>query len=284
MERRELGRTGHELSVVGFGGIVVMNETPESSAQLVTRAVDRGINYFDVAPSYGNAEERLGPALEPYRDQVFLACKTGQRDREGAAQELKRSLELLRTDHFDLYQFHGVTRLEEVDQIFAPGGAMEIFQQAKDEGVIELIGFSAHSEEAAIAMMERFDFDSILFPFNWVCWYQGGFGPRTLEVAQEKGVGVLALKALAKRRWRENEERTWPKCWYAPVDNPEEAALGLRFTLSRPITAAVSPSHAELLWWACDAAENLQPLSDQEEKEVARRSEGLEPIFPQSHD
>ena len=189
-------------------------------------------------------------------------------------------MELLRTDHFDLYQFHGVTTLEDVDRIFAPGGAMELFQEARDMGVVRYIGFSAHSEEAALAMMDRFDFDTILFPFNWVCWHQGGFGPTTLQRAQEKGMGLLALKALAKRRWEENEERTWSKCWYAPVDTPEEAALGLRFTLSRPITAAVSPGHVELLWWACNAADNLTPLSAEEEEELARRSEGLKPIFP----
>ena len=280
MQKRELGKTGELLSIVGFGGIVVMNETPESARSLVKQAIERGVNYFDVAPSYGNAEERLGPALEPYRDSVFLACKTAKRDREGAAAELKRSLELLHTDHFDLYQLHGVTNLEEVDQIMAPGGAMETVLQARHQGVTKYIGFSAHSEEAALALMDRFDFDSILFPFNWVCWHQSNFGPQVTRKAEEKGVAMLALKALAKRRWRDGEERTWPKCWYAPADDPEEAALALRFTLSRPITAAVSPSHAELLWWACDAADSFSPLSAEEEEELARRSEGLEPIFP----
>ena len=114
LPRRSLGKTGVRLSVVGFGGIVVMNETPESASQLVARAIERDINYFDVAPSYGNAEERLGPALEPYRKNVFLACKTQQRTRAGAEAELKRSLERLRTDHFDLYQFHAVTGMSDV--------------------------------------------------------------------------------------------------------------------------------------------------------------------------
>jgi len=284
MEKRVLGETGEMLSVVGFGGIVVSDETPESAKQLVAQAINRGINYFDVAPTYGNAEERLGPALEPYRDSVFLACKTTKRDREGAATELKRSLELLRTDHFDLYQFHGLRDLAEVEQIMGPGGALETFLQARDQGICKYIGFSAHSEEAALAMMDRFDFDSILFPFNWVCWHQGGFGPKVLDKAQQKGVGLLALKALAKRRWKEEEDRTWSKCWYAPVDSPQEAEMALRFTLSRPITAAVSPSHAELLWWACDAADDLRPLTADEEAEVKRRSEGLQPIFPQDYD
>jgi hypothetical protein len=94
-------------------------------------------------------------------------------------------------------------------------------------------------------------------------------------------MGALALKTLAKRRLKEDEQKKWPKCWYAPVETPEEAALALRFTLSRPITALTSPSHAELLWWACDAADRLRPLSQEEEAQVARLSEGLEPIFPQ---
>jgi aryl-alcohol dehydrogenase-like predicted oxidoreductase len=278
MEKRRLGKTGESLSMVGFGGVVVMNEEPSFARRVVAQAIERGINYFDVAPTYGNAEERLGPALEPYRKNVFLACKTEKRTAEEALESLHRSLDLLRTDHFDLYQLHAVTTMEEV---FGPGGALEAFVEARQRGLVRYLGFSAHSEEAALALMDRFEFDTILFPFNWVCWHQGNFGPGVLDRAQEKGLGILALKALAKRRWKEDEERQWPKCWYAPVDTREEAALALRFTLSKPVTAAVSPSHAELMWWACDAAEEFKPLSDKEAAQLAKRSEGLDPIFPE---
>lgn len=279
MEKRLLGKTGEALSLVGFGGIVVKDEEPSSASRLVAQAVDRGINYFDVSPRYGNAEERLGPALEPYRHSVFLACKTRQRTKEEAATELRQSLQRLRTDHFDLYQLHAVTTLEEVDQILGDGGAIEAFVEAREQGLIRYLGFSAHSEEAALALLDRFQFDSILFPFNWVCWHQGHFGPQVLEKAQKKGVGVLALKALGKRKWKENEEQQWPKCWYAPVDSPNEASLALRFTLSKPITAAVCPGHAELLWWACDAAEKFKPLSTEEATQLAKQSKGLDPFF-----
>nr|MBC8191083.1 aldo/keto reductase [FCB group bacterium] len=120
MEKRKLGKTDEYLSIVGFGGIVLTDEEPENAKQIVATAVEeRGINYFDVAPSYGNAEERLGPALEPYRDSVFLACKTGKRDAKGAEEELHQSLKYLRTDHFDLYQFHGVSSMEDVEKIMA---------------------------------------------------------------------------------------------------------------------------------------------------------------------
>jgi aryl-alcohol dehydrogenase-like predicted oxidoreductase len=279
MERRKLGKTGERLSIVGFGGIVVKDETPESARELVAQAIERGINYFDVAPTYGNAEVRLGPALEPYRKSVFLACKTQQRRKAGAEAELHRSLERLRTDHFDLYQFHAVKSLAEVETITGPGGALEAFLEARDRGQIRYIGFSAHSEQAALALLDRFEFDTVLYPVNWVCWYQGNFGPGVVTKAQEQGIGILALKALAKQQRRAGTERKWPKCWYEAVDTPEQAALGLRFTLSRPVTAAVSPSHAELLWWQCDAARDFRPLSKEEETQLTQQSEGLWPIF-----
>lgn len=281
MEKRRLGKTNEELSVVGFGGVVLMNEDPSSASRIVAQAVEKGINYFDVAPSYGNAEERMGPALEPYRESVFLACKTMKRTKQEAAAELHQSLRLLRTDYFDLYQLHGATTLEEVNRIMSEGGAIEAFVEAREQGLVKYLGFSAHSEEAALALLDCFEFDSILFPFNWVCWHQNRFGPMVLEKAEKKGVGILGLKALAKRKWKESEERKWPKCWYAPVDSPEEASLALRFTLSLPVTAAVGPDHAELLWWACDAAEQFKPLSKEEAAQVAEKSQSLDPIFPQ---
>ena len=286
MEKRPYGKTGETLSVVGFGGIVVMNEPPDVSSRLVGQAVDRGVNYFDVAPTYGNAQECLGPALEPYRKSVFLACKSEKRDAKESLAALHDSLKKLRTDYFDLYQLHAMTTLEEVEQVFAPGGAMETLVEAREQGLVRYLGFSAHSEEAVEALLDQFEFDSILFPFNWVCWHQGNFGPRALAKASETGTAMLALKALAKRRWEEAEQEgsQWPKCWYAPVQTYEEAKMALRFTLSMPITSAVSPSHADLLWWACDAAEELAPLSAAEADKVARLSEGLAPIFPHESD
>lgn len=283
MERRKYGKTNVELSVVGFGGILVMNESQESANRIVSEAIERGINYFDVAPSYGNAEERLGPALKPYRSSVFLACKTAKRVKKEAWEELHQSLKRLCTDHFDLYQLHGVTTLEEVKQIFSEGGAIEALVEAREQGIVKYLGFSAHSEEAALALLDLFNFDSVLFPINWVCWHQGDFGPRVVKKAAEKNTAILAIKTLAKRRLREGEEKKWPKCWYAPVESFQEALMAVRFTLSLPVTSAVTPGHIELLRWMCDAAEMFKPLSKDEEMEIAERSKGLEPIFSSQH-
>ncbi|MBN2072738.1 MAG: aldo/keto reductase [Actinobacteria bacterium] len=264
MEKRTLGKTGEKLSIIGFGGVVVMNESARDSARYVSEAIGKGINYFDVAPQYGDAQERLGPALKSYRKDCFLACKTLKRTRDEAFIDLRRSLKLLKTDYFDLYQLHGLSTLKEVETVTGPGGALEAFIEAREKGIIRYIGFSAHSEEAALALMDKFDFDSILFPFSWACWLKDGFGPEVLGKAEEKNMGILALKALAKRAWDKGEEKKWPKCWYAPVDNYEEACLTLRFTLSKPVTSAVSPSHAELLWWACSIADEFKPITEEE--------------------
>lgn len=279
MRRRGLGRTGESLSVVGFGGIVVMDETREESARLVKQAIERGVNYFDVAPTYGNAEERLGPALEPYRESVFLACKTTQREKAKAAAELRRSLALLRTDHVDLYQMHGLTSVEEVEKACGPDGALEAFREARDNGQVRHIGFSAHSEEAALAAMERFDFATVLFPLNRYTWHRGKFGPRVVAEARRRGMGILALKCLARRALGKDEPRPWAKCWYAPVESYAEAVLNTRFTLSLPVTAAVTPGHEKLFLWACDAAEEFRSDDPEASEFVPAADENMGLIF-----
>jgi len=279
LEKRSLGNTGEKLSVIGFGGIVVDKATTEQAAARVREAIDHGVNYFDVAPTYGNAEEMLGPALEPYRKDVFLACKTQERKKEGARKELEQSLKYLRTDHFDLYQLHAVTSLEDVDTIFGKGGAMEAFVQAREEGMVKYLGFSAHSVEAAMALMDGFDFDTILFPFNFATWYAGDFGPQVMQRAKEKEMGILALKAMAWRRWEEGEERTIDKTWYRPLTKPEEAKEGLRFTLSHPVTAAIPPGHEDLFSMALGLARDFSPMDDKEIEEIKKKAMMTEPLF-----
>ncbi|MGQ9620355.1 MAG: aldo/keto reductase [Bacteroidales bacterium] len=280
IEKRSLGRTGEMLSVIGFGGIVVMNTTAQEAASYVKQAVDAGINYFDVAPSYGNAEVMLGTALEPYRKNVFLACKTQKRNREDARKELEQSLVNLRTGHFDLYQFHAVTTIKDVDIIFSPGGAMETFLEAKKEGKIRFIGFSAHSVEAALAMMDRFDFDTILFPVNFASWHAGNFGPQVLARAREKKMGILALKAMAKGPWPQGADRSkYPKCWYEPLTDAGDILTGFRFTLSHPVTAAVTSGDEKLFRIALSISGKITPLKKSEIISLKERGLRQEPLF-----
>jgi len=280
--RRKYGNTGVRLSIIGFGGIVVAGSEQDHANRVVAEAIERGVNYFDFAPTYGDAELLLGPALEPYRKNLFLACKTTERQREDAEAELNRSLERLCTDHFDLYQLHGIRDVEkDVDVAFAKGGAMEVFIQAKKEGRVQFLGFSAHSEEAALAAMDRYDFDSALFPINFACYYKGNFGARIIETAQAKGVAQLALKALARQRWPKDDpnSKKYAKCWYQPLNEAHEAELGFRFALSQPITAAIPPGEEELFRRALDLAANFRPITPQEEEEVKALAATMNPIF-----
>ena len=185
----------------------------------------------------------------------------------------------LRTDHFDLYQLHGVTKKADVAKILGPKGAMETFLKARDAGKVRFIGFSAHSVEAAQLLMDQFDFDSILFPINFRTWHAGNFGPQVLEQAKKKKMGILALKAMADKPTAEGAERLREKCWYDPLLKPEEAGLGLRFTLSHPVTAAIPPGDEELFAMALKLAMEFKPLSQEETLAMKQKALQAEPIF-----
>jgi predicted aldo/keto reductase-like oxidoreductase len=277
--KRQLGKTGEKLSVIGFGGIM-LNDNPDGYArEMVARAYDAGINYYDIAPSYGNAQEKLGPALKPYRNNCFLACKTHEREASGAEKHLNESLRIFGTDHFDLYQLHAITTIEDVDKVFSTGGAMEVFIRAREQGKVRFLGFSAHSVEAALLAMSRFDFDTILFPINFNCWKHGDFGPQVYEAARSRGMGILALKAMALTTLREGEKKLYKNVWYRPVQDDDLVRLALRFTLSMDITAAIPPGDAEYFWKAVEVAGNFKTITPAETEMLDKLATGQPPVF-----
>src|SRR5690554_5850950 len=259
--RRKLGKTGDELSIIGFGGIMLNDNSQEFANELVAKAFELGVNYYDVAPTYGNAQERLGPALKSYRNNCFLACKTTRRDAKEAQRELETSLQLLETDRFDLYQLHALTTTEEVEEAFGPKGVMETVVKAKQQGKIRNIGFSAHSVDAALLAMRLFEFDSVLFPINFASWNAGDFGPQVYDEAQKQGMGVLALKAMALTRLQPDEEKYDKNVWYRPVIDEDLMKLALKFTLSKNITAAIPPGKDALFLKALEFMNEFKPIT-----------------------
>ena len=283
--KRPLGKTGCELSIIGFGGIVVQNAAPEHAKAVVAEAFERGINYFDVAPSYGNSELKLGPALKPYRDRSFLACKTGKRDKAGAKEELDNSLKTLQTDHFDLYQMHALIDIEkDVKAALSKNGAIQTFLEARKAGVIRFIGFSAHSPQAALTAMREFDFDTILYPVNFCTHFHSKFEQEVLAEAKKRNMGILALKAMAKQKWQNEQSpqrQAYQKCWYEPIDDPELARLALSWTLSQGITAAVSPGEEKLFRMALELAPACKKITAGEITQLESIAKSLQPILPE---
>jgi aryl-alcohol dehydrogenase-like predicted oxidoreductase len=269
------------LSILGLGGMLLVDMEQGTAKNIIAEARDHGINYFDVAPFYGDgeAEKKMGVSLASHRNRVFLACKTLERSARGAQKELEQSLRRLKTDHFDLYQFHAVMDSEEVEEIFAPAGALEAFLQARQQGKIRYIGFSAHSVEAALIMLGRFQFDSILFPVNYVCYARGNFGPQVVAKAKERGVARLAIKAMAHGPWRKGERRKYPNCWYRPIEDRELARQALRFTLSEDVTAAIPPGDERLFRMALELAHDLPPLGAREREQLLKGTRGLRPLL-----
>lgn len=277
---RPYGHTGERLSIIGLGGMTVRGLPPAEAERIVDETLGRGVNYVDVAPTYGNAEEILGPAIQSHRDEIFLACKTTQRRRKEAASELRRSLHRLRTDRLDLYQLHGINSVREVETIFGPDGAMEAFEEARGQDLISHIGFSAHSVKAALECMERYDFDSVLFPINFVLFEKERLGPQVMEMAADRRMACLALKAMAESPWQPGDNKeTFPNCWYRPTSDPRIADLALRFTLSQPVTAAIPPGEEALLRMALDIASRFAPITTRELAELREIARTRRPIF-----
>lgn len=281
--RRTLGKSGLELSVIGFSGLFLRDSTPEVVDRVVGESIDRGVNYFDTAASYGNSEAMLAPAVQPHRKDIILATKTRERTGEGAKAEFERSCEILGTDYFDMYLVHGIMHVDkDVDTAFASGGAMEFLLEQKKSGRIRCLGFSSHSTESALAAMDRYDFDFFYFPISYTPWMKADFGPAALAKAQKKAIPCISLKSLARQRWSaaHPKEGQWESMWYQPIDEPEEASLALRWALSQPVVAALPPGREALYRAALELTKDLSPVTSEETKRLMTLSEEMTPLFP----
>jgi len=279
LEFRRLGRTGHMSSVLAFGGYT-FNDIPQSEADKMMKIVlEHGINHIDVAPSYGTAEERLGSWVREHRDKFFLACKTQKRTREEARRELDSSLKRLKAEYFDLYQLHSLDSLGELDTALGEGGAMEAILEAKEEGLVRHIGITSHVPPTIIEAVRRFDFDTILFPLNYIlkCHAIPENDYEPLLKLAKKDLGTIAMKAFTKQPWQ--GERRY-QTWYEPWDTQDRIDEALWFTLSQGVTTAASSGEPRLFEMMVDAAERYRSLSRDEQRELIESAADLKPLFP----
>jgi predicted aldo/keto reductase-like oxidoreductase len=274
VQQRRLGRLGHESSVLIYGAAAlgeVDQPTADASIQL---ALDSGINHFDVAASYGDAELRLGPWMPTIRDRIFLATKTGLRDREAAWAQINRSLERLQTDRLDLIQVHAVGDLEELDLVTRPSGSLEAVVRAREEGLAGAIGITGHGHQAPATHLEalaRFPFDTLLSPLNWVLAqdpaYLADYQALVAEV-QAQDAGLMIIKTVSRRNWPEPVEHGY-STWYEPFDDQERISAAVAWVLSHPeVTGIATPGDVQLLPLVIEAERRLADTGRAEAESV----------------
>lgn len=283
METRRFGRTGHNSSIAIFGAFAVSQATQAEADGIMEKVITAGVNHIDVAPSYGHAELRLGPWMARERERFFLGCKTMERTKEGAAAEMQRSLERLQVDSFDLYQLHAITSFEELDQVTGPNGALEALIAARDAGLTRYIGITGHGVDVPDVFLEalsRFDFDSILFPVNFIQYADPAYrrsAEELLKVCRQKDIGTMAIKSIAKRPWGDLPQTHIT--WYQPFLELEHIQEGVNFALTQDITGICTSGDPEVLPMVLRACENFTPLTKSEQENLISQAHQYEPLF-----
>ena len=283
METRRFGRTEHMSTIAIFGAAAFSEISQQDADKVMEQVIEAGVNHIDVAPSYGQAEERIGPWMPRERGRFFLGCKTTERTKDGAWNEMQRSLKRLQTETFDLYQCHAITTMEELDAVTRKGGALEAFVEARQRGLIQFIGITGHGADAPQIYLEalrRFDFDSVLFPLNFVQMANPEFRKYTEELittCKAKDVGTMIIKAITKGPWGERPHTA--TTWYEPFDKMDDIQRALNFALSYEVTGFCTAGDTKILPMVLEACENFKRLGNAELEEMIRSGKEYEPLF-----
>jgi predicted aldo/keto reductase-like oxidoreductase len=285
MPTRNLGRTGHKVGIFSLGGQASVEQpnNAEIAVPIVEKAIDLGVNYIDTAAAYGGAERwsqrYIGEVMKRRRREVFLASKTNDRTRDGSLRLLEESLRLLNTDHLDLWQVHNVARMDQIEEIFRPGGAIEALRKAKDEKTVRFLGITGHADpEVLLEGLRRFEFDTILLALNAADPHHLSFETSLLPLAVEKQLGIIGMKIPARGRLM----KSWTP---PPLDQQREVerpatpgTLDMReamyYTLSLPVSTVIigcdTIAHVEE---NVKLAREFTPLSAAQMAAIAKKAE-----------
>ena len=283
IEQAEFGRTGHQSSRVIFGGAALAQVSQRVADETLDLLLAHGVNHLDVASSYGEAEVRIRPWLQREPGRFFLATKGDERTAAGAREELHRSLDRMGVDHIDLWQLHSLADPIEWDTALSPGGALEAAVEARGQGLIRWIGVTGHGSQIAAThrrSLERFDFDSVLLPYNFVtmqnAYYAGNFDA-LYETCRQRRVAVQTIKSIALRPWagRPHTRATW----YEPLDQQDDIDLAVWWALSRPGVFLDSVGDVDLLPRVLDAASRFTEGPDDAAMSALAERTAAEPLF-----
>ena len=283
MKTRRFGRSGHDSTLAIFGAAAFSICTQAQADETMQRVLAAGVNHIDVAPSYGMAEERLAPWMPKIRDQFFVGCKTMERTRAGAAAEMRRSLHKLNMQAFDLYQIHAITTQAELDAAMGPDGALEAIREAREQGLTRHIGITGHGFEAPALFLEalrRFDFDSVLFPINFVQYANPVFRTKAeelLKVCRARDVGVMIIKSITRAPYGDRPHTH--NTWYEPFTEPEKIQSAVNFVLSQDVTGICTAGDMGVLPLVLHACEHFTPLSPVEQAALIDSASQYAPLF-----
>jgi len=283
METRRFGRTGHMSTVAIFGAAAFSQVSQEEADKAMELIVEAGVNHIDIARSYGEAELRVGPWMPRARGRFFLGSKTTQRTKEDAWKELQESLKRLQIEALDLYQIHAITTMEELDAVTMEGGALEAFLEARREGLTRFIGITGHGVNAPKIYLEalrRFDFDTVLFPLNFVQMANPEYrkyAEELIATCKAKDVGTMVIKSITKAPWGERQHTA--TTWYEPFDQSDEIQRAVNFALSYDVTGICTAGDTRVLPLVLKACGNFTRLSDSEKEEMIQSGKQYEPLF-----
>src|SRR5438067_8898968 len=278
------GRTGHQSTRVIFGGAALGRVSQDVADRALDVLLEHDINHLDVAASYGDAELRIAPWFKRYPDRFFLATKTGKRKADEAREELQRSLDRFGVDHVDLWQLHNLSDPIEWDTALSPGGAIEAAVEAREQGLVHAIGVTGHGAQIAAThrrSLQRFDFDSVLLPYNYTTikssYYASNFDALQ-ATCQERNTAVQTIKSMAYRPWMGRPRSA--STWYEPLEDPPDIQQALDWALGRPGIFVISSGDVNLLPRILEAAERSggeRPPDADMERMVERLQ--MEPLF-----
>ena len=296
MERRRLGRTGHESSVAILGGAAFWMSTPAEGKAGLELAMSRGVNHLDIAPQYGNAQSAVGPAIPAVRDELFVGAKTLRANPGGVVAQFDESRRLLGCDVLDLYQAHAVTTIDELD---ARAPAIERILELRERGACRFAGITGHDltvPRTHLEALRRYDLDTVMFPIYPRLWADPVYreaAEELLAVCQERDLGVMIIKATARRPWSDGRPLTdvvagdpatadrWATSWYEPQPDDDSLARGIAFALSMPgVHGFCTPGDMALLPRVLDAAETFRPMTANDRTEAANAMADEQVIFP----
>jgi aryl-alcohol dehydrogenase-like predicted oxidoreductase len=282
IEQRPFGRTGHMSTCTLFGAAALARVSQADADRTMELLMEYGVNHIDTANSYGSSEKLLGPWIERYRDRFFLATKTEERTYEGAKAHLHRSLDLLRTDHIDLWQMHVLINPADWERSFGPGGALEAFIEAKEQGLVRFLGVTGHYTVAGWMhrrSLERYDFDSVLLPYSYSMMqnptYRRDF-EELMAICESCNVAVQTIKSCTRAPWGDRERTA--ATWYEPFTEQNEIDLAVHWVLRRPGVFLNTPGDITILPKVLDAATRFTP-GPQEELDERMAALAPEPLF-----